>query len=412
MTTDKLWNSGRMKSGIRQRGPDTFEVVYDAPRGSDGRRRQVSVSVKARTLKQAREEQRRILADRDTGGLASPERMTVGQFLARWDRDYVSQNVRPKTARAYRTVVKNWLVPHLGTVPLSRLTAAHIVELHALMRTAPRKDGRAGHLSGNSRLGVHRVLKESLGHAVRWGLLRYNPADAIEAPKADHLEMRALSAEETHRLLEVAGPTDIGPVVLLAVNTGLRRGELLGLKWGDVDLDMAQIRVVRSLHTLAHGEMVYTAPKSRHGQRPVDLPPSAAIALRKHRERMEARAQALGAALADEMPVFARYDFKPMLGDTVSHVFSDIAKRTGLGRVRFHDLRHTHASLLLKAGTHPLIVSRRLGHAGVEITLNRYSHVLPGIQKAAALAFDVALGKGPGEPVGEPVGTREPQPVG
>lgn len=389
----KLWNDGRLKGGIRERSPGTWQIIIEGGRDPrNGKRRQVRLTVKATSVRQVRDELRRLLTERAGGNLAAPNRFTVAEFLERWYRDYVVANVRPMTAQHYRSIINIRLKPALGSVPLGKLTAAHIVHMYTELRGPNgRKGRRRGPLSGYSLVNTHRVLKEALSHAVEWNLLRHNPASGVRAPKVERDEMRALTAEETTRLLRTVAGTKIGPLVMLAVHTGMRRSELLGLRWGDVNLDLATVQVVRTLHSLKGGILRYEEPKSRHGRRPVDLSPAAVAALRQHREHAESHAAQLELRITDETPVFFRDDLSVMRPDTVSHDFEKATVKAGLGKMGLHVLRHTHASLMLKQGVHPLVVSRRLGHATVQITLDTYSHVVPSIQKAAAMAFQQAL---------------------
>ena len=176
--------------------------------------------------------------------------------------------------------------------------------------------------------------------------------------------------------------------------TGLRRSELLGLRWKDVDTTMATLRVVQVLHQLNDGTFVYLEPKTAKGRRAVSLSPTSCILLRAHRERQEADGKALGVPVTGDTLVFGHADGTPRAPATVTHAFTKLARRLGLAGVRLHDLRHTHASLLLQQAVHPKIVSERLGHANINITLDTYSHLLPGLQEAAILKFDEGMAQG------------------
>lgn len=192
------------------------------------------------------------------------------------------------------------------------------------------------------------------------------------------------------RFLEAARATPY-----YALFTGMRRSELLALQWIGVDLPLAQLSVTRSLHHLRDGSTVYRPPKTAKGRRLVSLPPSAALLLKEHRERQEADREMMGLTLKDSDLVFAHLDGTPLLPTSITHAWVKLVRRCGLGGIRLHDARHTHASLLLKAGVHPKIVQERLGHSSVQITLDTYSHVTPGLQQAAAERFDEGLGLSP-----------------
>lgn len=189
-------------------------------------------------------------------------------------------------------------------------------------------------------------------------------------------------------VLEAAKATPYYALFYLAIFTGMRRSELLALRWCDVDLLLCQIYVTRTLHHLRNGEIVFRAPKTAKGRRMIALSPSTIIVLREYREKQELARAMLGISLKDDDLVFSQLDGKPLLPSTVTHAWIKLVRRTGLEGVRLHDARHSHASLMLKQGTHPKIVSERLGHANIGITLDTYSHILPGLQEAAADRFD------------------------
>ncbi|MBI4219291.1 MAG: site-specific integrase [Chloroflexi bacterium] len=403
MTDDKtvLWHEGHMKGGIRQRSPRSWELSIELARDkTTGRRRQKLVTVRGGSYRRAVEVRTRLLAERNAGEFMEPTRMTVADFFERWSRDYVASHVRPMTAEGYESIIRLRLLPAFGRLNLVQLSGNHIMGLYDAMRSRDgRRDGKRGPLSERSIMQTHRVLKQALQHAVKWGLLRHNPADAVEAPRLTQTEMRALSIDETRKVLTLSEGTDIGPLVKVAVCTGMRRSELLGLRWSDVNLELETLTIMRGLHVLRGGQIRYEPPKSKHGRRPVDLSPAAVAALKDHREHITKIAAALELSVTADTPVFVRPDFQPLRPDSVSSAFRRIAEKAGLGRIGIHILRHTHATLMLQQGVHPLVVSRRLGHASVQITLDTYSHVVPSIQRAAAMSFERGVvGEVPGSP--------------
>ena len=215
---------------------------------------------------------------------------------------------------------------------------------------------------------------------------------AVDPPRAGHKEMQVLDSQGVHELLEASRDTMYYPFLHLAIYTGLRRSELLGLRWKDVDLDMAALYVVQTAHQLKGGVIVYQEPKTAKGKRQVSLSPTAVLALRAYMEKVEAGRDILGIPLlTPDSLVFSHYDGSPMHANTITHAYLKIARGAGLQGVRFHDLRHTHATMMLKANVHPKVVMERLGHSTIAITLDTYSHVVPGMQEKAALAFDEML---------------------
>ncbi|MEE9247411.1 MAG: site-specific integrase [Dehalococcoidia bacterium] len=218
-----------------------------------------------------------------------------------------------------------------------------------------------------------------------------NPCDAVDPPRPVKRQMQTLDAEEVRRLLEVARPAPFYPMFHLAICTGLRRTELMALRWKHADLNLATISVVQTLHRLRSGELIFQEPKTAKSRRLIALTPTSALILRQHREQQELRREALAMPLREEDLIFAQFDGSPINPDFVSQAWRRTAKAVGYQSVRLHDARHTHATLMLKQGVHPKIVSERLGHATVATTLDIYSHVTPSLQGAAALRFDEAL---------------------
>jgi len=235
------------------------------------------------------------------------------------------------------------------------------------------------------------TLHNALKCAVKWGLLIRNPVDAIDAPHTTNTEMKVMSEEDLNAFLEVVKPTPYYSLFYLALFTGMRRSELLGLRWSDVDLFLCQISVARAMHRLKNGEIVFRPPKTAKGRRIVSLSPSTALAIKEHRETQEMIRLMQGLRLNDKDLVFSKEDGSPLVPNAITSAWQRLAKRAGLQGIRLHDARHTHASLMLKHGIHPKIVQERLGHSTIAITLDTYSHVTPGLQEAAANRFDEIL---------------------
>lgn len=382
-----------MRGHIVKRYKNSYTVVLNL--GIDpttGKRKQQWLSVKG-TRKDAEKRLSELLHQVDTGSFIRPGKVTVAEFLEHWLKDYAAAHVRPRTFQRYQGIVRNHFIPTMGSIPLTQLQPSHIQACHAKALQG-RKDGKGGTLTAKSVLQHHRVLSEALSHAVKWGLVSRNVAQAVDPPRPINREMRTLDIYGVHAFLEAAKGTAYYPLFHLDIYTGLRRSELLGLRWRDVNLLMATLSVVQVLHRLPGGKTVFLEPKTAKGRRSVSLSPATVLSLRDHREQQEMLRDMLGAPLSEDDFVFSQPDGSPLKPDTVSHVFKDIARKAGLEGVRLHDLRHTHATLMLQQGVHPKIVQERLGHANIAVTLDTYSHVLPGLQEAAAARFDQGLALG------------------
>jgi integrase len=323
----------------------------------------------------------RLKAER--GLLPEPSKVTVAEYLAFWLENAVRPSVRPPTFRQREQYVRNHISPVLGAVRLQALKPADIQALYA--------DRLRAGLSRRSVQIIHAILRRALKQAVDWGLIGHNPADRVRPPRPEPREMRVLSPEEARRFLEAARNFDYYVLFVLALATGLRLGELNGLRWQDVDLEAGVLYVRRTLYRL-RGKWVEGEPKSAAGKRKVVLPALAVEALREHRvAQLEARLRA-GPAWEDSGLVFTTAAGRPIHPGDIRRALKAVLSRAGLGPLRFHDLRHSHATMLLVAGENPRVVQERLGHSQISLTLQTYSHVLPDLQRQAAEKIDRLLG--------------------
>jgi integrase len=364
-----------MAGSIRRRGKRTWEVAIRLgkdPVTGGYRRRFMAV---AGTKRDAERVLTEALHQRDTGINVDPGKLTVADYLRRWLRDYAAHNVAPSTLARYTGIVEHHLIAQLGGLRLRDLRPAHIQAAYGRALTAEgRVDGRAGPLSARTVIQHHRILREALSHAVEWQLLARDPTTGVRPPQAEHHEMRVLSPEEARHLA-----------------TGARLGELLALRWQDLDLDGGMMRIMRTAQSIPGQGTVFSAPKTRRSARPVALSTDTVNVIREYRRVQLQQRLAVGPAYADDELVFASASGNPLSRGNVRTSFLRLTRKAGISGVRFHDLRHTAATLMLAAGVHPKIVSERLGHATISITLDTYSHVLPGMQREAANLLDVVL---------------------
>ncbi len=246
-------------------------------------------------------------------------------------------------------------------------------------------------LSGSTVNQAHRILHKALKDAVKWGVALRNVTETVTPPRKSTREMQVLPPADLKTLLYAAEEAGMGSLLLLAAHTGLRRGELLGLKWQDVELSQGMLSVQRALRVVSGKGYIVAEPKSSADRRRISLGPVAVTALRQHGATQAELRLGLGPLWRDEDWVFTRSDGRHLDPDVVTHRFRKLVQGLDIPRIRLHDLRHTHATLLLLAGVHPKVVQERLGHSSIAITLDTYSHVLPGLQEKAALAFESTL---------------------
>ena len=240
---------------------------------------------------------------------------------------------------------------------------------------------------------IHVTLHKALKNAVKAGLLVRNITESVDTPKIQRRDMHVMSETDLHLFLEYAKDSPYYALFYTSLFTGMRRAELLALRWSDIDLELCQLSVTRSMQYI-HGEdkknrISFREPKTAKSRRLIALSPSTVLTLREHKAKQTELRQSLGyAPPLDNDLVFSHYDGSPLLPNSATHAWIKLVRRCGLYGIRLHDARHTHASLLLKQGVHPKIVQERLGHGSIQITLDTYSHVAPGLQQAAAIKFD------------------------
>jgi integrase len=307
-------------------------------------------------------------------------RTTVKQFAADW-LAAVEPTVRPSTFASYRMVIEKYVVPRLGRLKLSALTAGHLSRFYNELGATGSKTG--GPLSPTTVRYAHTVLGRALEDAVAWGLVPRNVARVAKPPRKASTDMKVWSPEEARRFVEAARGDRLFALWFLLLTTGLRRGEAVGLRWADIDLDRSVMSVRRTIASV-DGEMVEMEPKTAKSRRSVALDAATVKALRAHRKRQEVERRLVGEGWIETGAVFAYPDGRPLHPDHVMVVFRRLVADAGLPLIRLHDLRHTAATLALAAGVHPKVVQERLGHSSIGITLDTYSHVIEGMQADAA----------------------------
>jgi len=382
-----------MRGHIKQRSKGSWSIVIDVGKDPEtGKRRQHWHTIKG-TKRDAQKALNEMLVSLEKDVYIKPNKLTLGEWLLEWLDSYAAMNTTPRTQESYYSIVHCHLLPTLGHHPLNQLRPNYLQAYYAKAMTSGRMDGKGG-LSARSVLYHHRILSEALRHAVRMGIAARNVAEFVDPPRPARAKMKIMSLDEIARFLDAARETESYVFFSTLLCTGLRRGESLALRWRNLDLDKSILHVTETAFKLGNGEYVIKEPKTSHSRRAVSLPPSLALLLREYYADQELLRIQLGVTMNEDDFVFIRPDGKPINPNAITLAFRRIIRKAGLKHIRVHDLRHTHATLMLKAGVHPKIVSERLGHANIGITLDIYSHVLPGMQEAAAEKFDRLLEEG------------------
>jgi len=296
--------------------------------------------------------------------------------------------VRARTYQGYEGLIRLYALPSIGELPLEDVRPLHLQSLYASLM-----NDRVPPISAGTVLNLHLVLTQAFGQAVRWGLLDRSPVTGAQPPRPRRPEPAVVDAELATRILAAARGQAIELPVAIAIATGMRRGEILGLRWRDLDEDLSVAHVRRTLQSTKAGA-VFEDPKTRRSRRAVALPRFLHPYLSHQREDQDRRRAELGERWQETDLVVDAGDGAAVSPVNLSSVWPRFLRRAGLPHVRFHDLRHGHATLMLMRGVHPKVVSERLGHSSIGITLDTYSHVLPGMQAEAAQAFDALFPTG------------------
>jgi integrase len=382
-----------MKGHIRERSPGRWAIVIEGRDQQTGERKRRWHSF-AGTKRAAQVECARLVSELQGGAAVDPNKITVAEFIAQFDRDWIAANVSAGSAERYRGALQH-VRRCLGERPLQKIRPADLAAFYAgLLR-----DG----LAPRTIKLTHRILHRALGQAATWGLVRDNVAELTKPPKVPDQETKMIQPNQAAALLERLHGGPLYLLASLALSSGLRRNELLGLRWRDVNLDTAQLTVEQSLEQTGAFGVRAKSPKTKRSRRTISLPAHAVVELRSHWVAQQQQRLAAGLGKApDSSPVLATALGGYWSPDAVSHQW-----RRAVPGITLHSLRHVHASVLIASGMDILTISRRLGHASPTVTLNVYGHLIRGSDDRAAQVIAAAFGsKAVASDAGKPVNPR------
>lgn len=379
---------------IRERSPGRWLVAIELGRDPQAGRRQRRYFTVFGSRRDANQARREALTQRDRGTLIPADKITLAEWLESWlERHYAERHVSAKSHDRYRSIIQRHLIPALGRLKLQDLRPDHIADMKARWLSGKRSTSLRP-LSGAS---VHKhlvVLRRALTDAVRSRVIPQNPADVVPAPSVrPTVERRALTEDEIRLLVAAAREGRWDFPIRFTLATGVRQGELLGLKWEDVDLDGATVAIRRTLSYVG-GEVIFAPPKTERSRRIIELSAATVRSLRQHRSEQGTRRLMLGPAWGENNLVFPSSVGTPWLARAFYRGYRDVLDRSGipdLDTINWHTLRHTAATQWLHHGVDVFSVSRRLGHASASFTMDVYAHLLRGQQRQAAEALDYLL---------------------
>ena len=372
-----------IKGHLKQRSAGSWSIILEMGRDPEtGKRHQRWVTFRG-TKRKAQEELDRLKAEAINGGFVEPHRLTVSDYLDRWSAEYAASRVSGTTFQRYRSIITEHLKPAFGSLPLMKLSPLNIqAHYTAAMKDGGRKDGKPGGLSAQTILHHHRLIHEALKMAVRWRLIPVNPADGVEPPKVRRREIKPIDEMQSVWLIDAALGTRLHLPIVLAIAAGLRRGEILALRWSDWEPLTRRLWIRRSVEETRDGIRFKETKSDR--MRPITLPEFAAEVLESHCASQDELRRLLADEYAPGDLIACVEDGSLWAPSAFTSAYRALLKRRGLSGPNFHALRHSHASHMLKAGVDPKLISARLGHSRTSFTMDVYAHLLPGADETAA----------------------------
>ncbi|NRR04562.1 site-specific integrase [Brevibacillus sp. RS1.1] len=382
-------------ASIEKRGKNSYRLIVEAGYDASGKRIKKTKTVKAEGIREARKLLAEFQTEVEVGEYISPEKMKFEDFVEEWRKKHGSKTISPRTLDIYLRFLKNRILPVFGHMRLDQITTYHIENfLHDISEEGRRHDGKEGRLSSGTVYYLYRVLKNVISYAVKMKLIskKDNPFNDVTKPKVKHKEIEVYETEEINTLFQALEnePIHWRIMITLAITTGLRRGELVGLEWKHINLDKGTLKVEQTISMFKNGEPIITEPKTEKSKRTLSLSDSMVEELKEYKKHIHDQLDKIGDAWkgGNHFFVFCNPDGKPFYPETPYLHFRSFLKKHGLRYIRFHDLRHTAATLLISQGVHAKIISERLGHASITTTMNVYGHALQSADKEAANKYD------------------------
>lgn len=366
-----------MRGSVVKRGKK-YSIVIFMGTDENGKKKQKWMSG-FNTKKEAEKGLNRVLYEIDNNTFVNTDKILLRDYMNDWFENHVLNNLKKTTSDGYKNIIDKRINVHLGHIPLSKLKPIQIQNFYDKQLREGRADGNGG-LSATTVIQTHRVLRKALNRAEKLQVIGRNPADFVELPKKQKYYAQILYEEDIPEFLDAFRDMDIFVAVMLALTLGLRRGEVLGLRWEDVDYKNNTISINQ---TITHGKngLIFTTPKTESSRRTILVSEKLIELLKEHRKEQEALRKFFGRAYLENDLVNCREDGSPITPSALSHKFTTRLKSKGLKHIRFHDLRHTNATLMLKHNISAKVASSRLGHSTIGITMDLYSHVIKSMEK-------------------------------
>lgn len=369
-----------MKRGnIRERSKGSYTITISLPSDPITKKRKQKYYTFKGTKKEAEKFLTEKLRELDMGLIVDNTNMNFSDYLDFWLKNSCKDRLSINTYEEYELKVNKHIKPYLGNIKLDKLKTLQIQNFYTLKLE--------GELSPRTVMSFHKIIHRALEQAVKWQLIPYNVANGVEKPKVSQEETQILNEVELKCLISKAKNTNLYIPIVIGAYTGMRRGEVLGLTWDNVNLNDGTIRISKTLSSTKQG-IVFTEPKTKNSNRKIAISKSVVEILKRNKVEQLKNKMRLGNSYKDNNMVCCKENGDFIDPKNFSRDFHNLVVKSGIKNIRFHDLRHTHASLLVKLGVHPKEISTRLGHSDVSITMNIYSHIYEETDKETANAFE------------------------
>lgn len=370
-----------MKGYFRKRG-DKWSFTIDIGRDPETNKRKQKTVSGFKTKKEAVKACAEMITQIENGQYNEKSKVTIEQFLIDFMENVVKPSVQITTYNTQMNIVKNHIIPDLGKKKMEELNPITVQKLYM-------KKIDNGLSSSYIKL-MHAILGKAYRKAMEWGIVQKNVIQLVTPPRVEHKDITVWTLDEAKRFLDHSQKRKFFIGYVLAIYTGMRRGEIIGLRWSDINLENNTLSIKQTL-TYSNGKGYFKEPKTKGSKRTITIPEYAVQCLKKHKAKQNEYRLKLGEAYEDHDLVVCSWNGQPINPTDINKDFTMAIKLSGVPQIRFHDLRHTHATILLQMGENPKVVSERLGHSEVGITLDTYSHVLPNMQKELANNFDLTM---------------------